>query len=109
MLSLNQAKSSYELVNASSLNSLKTAVFRQATDYAHLRSQWQLLDQQQRREIDARRTIAHNAFIDSLNILSRNMAGQGEDNNWRAMLGDDRKIIGDFACYITFFLALKGR
>lgn len=68
MLSLNQAKLSYELVNQSSLNSLKDAVFRQAIDYAQLRSQWQLLDRQQRQEIDERRTIAHNAFIDSINI-----------------------------------------
>jgi len=109
MLSLNQAKLSYELVNQSSLKSLKNAVFRQAIDYAQLRGQWQLLDRQQRQEIDERHTIAHNAFIDSINILSRNMAKQDEDISWRAVLGDDRKVIGDFACYIAQFLALQAR
>ena len=109
MLSLSQARSCYDQINQSSLNSLKNAVFRQAIDYAQLRCQWQLLDRQQRQEIDERRTIAHNTFIDSINILSRNMAKQGEDINWRATLGDDRKIVGDFACYIVLFLSLQAR
>ena len=109
MLSLSQARCCYNQINQSSLSSLRAAVFRQAIDYAHLRCQWQLLDRQQRQEIDERRTIAHNAFIDSINILSRNMAGQGEDISWRATLGNDRKVIGDFACYIALFLALQAR
>ncbi len=109
MLSFNQAKSCYDQINNSSLNSLRAAVFRQAIDYTFLRTQWQMMDRQQRQEIDARRTITHTAFIDTVNILSRNMAEQNEDNSWRAVLGDDRKVIGDFACYINLFLSLSAR
>jgi hypothetical protein len=59
--------------------------------------------------MDQRRTLAHNAFIDSVNIMSRNMDKENEDNLWRAVLGDDRKIIGDFACYVHMFLGLEAR
>jgi len=59
--------------------------------------------------MDQRRTLAHNAFIDACNIMSRNMGKNDEDNSWRAALGEDRKVIGDFACYIHCFLGLEAR
>lgn len=109
MLPAAHARTCYEIINETSLESLKLALYRHAVEYAKFRSQWRFLTIDQRREIDPTRTIAHNAFIDSANILSRNMAKQGEDNSWRAALGDDRKIIGDFACYIALYLALESR
>ena len=63
----------------------------------------------QRKEMDQRRTLAHNSFIDACNIKSRNMGQNDEDNSWRAELGDDRKIIGDFACHIHCFLGIECR
>lgn len=59
--------------------------------------------------MDAGRTRAHNAFIDACNILSRQMARPGEDVAWRARLRSDRKILGDFACYLHCLLGLKAR
>jgi hypothetical protein len=109
MLSANQARHCYVQINETSLVSLKRSLYQLAIDYATTRSRWPLMDQEQRNEIDTRRTMAHNAFIDSVNILSRNMVKQEEDNSWRAILGDDRKVIGDFACYVAFFLALEAR
>jgi len=55
------------------------------------------------------KTVSHDAFIDSCNILSRNMAKAGEDNSWREVLGDNRKEIGDFACYLSCILGIKAR
>ena len=55
------------------------------------------------------RRSAHNVFIDACNIMSRNMIKNGEDASWRKELGDDRKVIGDFACYISFVLGIKAR
>ncbi|MFZ1641935.1 MAG: hypothetical protein WAV07_11025 [Candidatus Contendobacter sp.] len=32
---------------------------------------------------------------------------RGETIGWRALLGDDRKNIGDFACYLHCLLGVK--
>jgi hypothetical protein len=37
------------------------------------------------------------------------MADNDEDITWRKMLGDDRKAIGDFACYLHCILAIQAR
>lgn len=109
MLSASQARTCYDQIKVTFMESLKISLYRQAIDYANIRSQWLLMSLEQRKEIDSHRTHAHNVFIDSANILSRNMAKQGEDNSWREILGDDRKVIGDFSCYIDLFLALEAR
>lgn len=33
----------------------------------------------------------------------------GENATWRKELGDDRKTIGDFACYLNFIFDIKAR
>ncbi len=58
---------------------------------------------------DRQRTAAHNAFIDAANILSRAMGQAGQDNEWRRVLGDDRKVIGDFACFLVAHLGVLAR
>jgi len=98
-----------EEIDKTSLSSLRQGVLTAAIRYAHLRATWLLADPQQRAEMDAARTAAHNAFIDSVNILSRSQAKSGEDNTWRAALTDDRKTIGDFACHVHTFLSLRAR
>jgi hypothetical protein len=50
------------------------------------------------------RTSAHDAFIDACNILTRAMRRSGEEASWRDTLGDDRKVIGDFACHLHSLL-----
>ena len=62
-----------------------------------------------RAELETARSSAHDAFIDACNILSRNMAARGESVEWRQELGDDRKRIDDFACWLTLSLALSAR
>lgn len=84
-------------------------LIKKAFRYARIRADWALMDTEQKQTRDLERTAAHNAFIDACNILSRNMAGQGLDIKWREQLGYDRKVIGDFACYIHAVLGLKNR
>lgn len=60
-------------------------------------------------ELGATRTRAHNALIDGLNILSRQAAQAGHSIRWRERLGDDRKVIGDFACHLHAILGLRAR
>lgn len=96
-------------VEGSQQASLRLDLVRAAIDYSNLRVQWKLAMPEQRVEMDASRSRSHNAFIDTCNILSRNMLKAGENNDWRNTLGDDRKAIGDFACYIVLFLGLSAR
>jgi len=37
------------------------------------------------------------------------MGKAGEDNSWRMKLGDDRKDLGDFACYLHCLLGILSR
>ena len=80
-----------------------------AVRYAQMRSDWRVKDKIWRTAMDAERTRAHDAFIDACNILSRNMGQRGLNNGWRARLGEDRKVIGDWACFIHCFLGLEVR
>lgn len=109
MLSHQSARNCIAAIQNSSLADLRSDLYRTASAYARIRAEWQLASRDERLAMDQRRTLAHNAFIDSVNIMSRNMAKAGEDNSWRAVLGDDRKVIGDFACYIHLFLGLEAR
>ena len=74
-----------------------------------MRVEWSLMSAAERLEVDRQRTAAHDAVIDAVNILSRSMAKAGLDNEWRRVLGDDRKDIGDFACFLVAHLGVMGR
>jgi len=56
--------------------------------------------------MEAGRTAAHNALIDACNIMSRNMCETDEGIEWRRELGDERKRIGDFACWLHALLGI---
>ncbi len=66
-------------------------------------------DIQQRIEMENLRESKHNVFIDACNILSRNMLKKNENADWRIFIGNDRKVLGDFACYIHCILGIKAR
>ena len=80
-----------------------------AVRYARLRADWRLTSREGRREMDSARRHAHDAFIESCDILSRAMLKNGESTEWRRQLGDDRPILGDFACYLHCLLGLAAR
>ena len=88
---------------------LRQDLICRAIRYARLRSDWQVSTPEARQKMDAERTAAHNTFIDACNILTRDMQRQGLDIAWRAHLGEDRKEIGDFACYLHCILGLRAR
>ncbi|MCR5595544.1 MAG: hypothetical protein K6G12_06835 [Lachnospiraceae bacterium] len=84
-------------------------VLKAAAHYTNIRNEWEVMDNVQRAAADKGRTVAHNSFIDSLNIISRIMEKEGVDNSWREQLGDARKRIGDFACFITYITGISNR
>ena len=82
-------------------------VFAAAVKYSQSRAGWPLWDREKRMGEDSARTSRHNQVIDSLNILARYLKAQGKAAMWRDVLGEDRKRIGDFACYLVFVGSLK--
>lgn len=97
----------YTTVQNSKLTELQKLLYKAAVHYATIRAEWefQAFDE----KLDANRTIVHNRFIDSCNILSREQAKIGEDNSWRSTIGTDRKLIGDWACYLSCFIGIRNR
>lgn len=109
MLKYDTAINCYSLILESNLSPLRRELFQKALEYARIRAQGMVSSLEQRKDMNQRRTLAHNSFIEACNIMSRNMEKNDEDNSWRADLGDDRKVIGDFACYIHCFLGIEAR
>ncbi len=97
-----------DTIKRSSLDELRDDFLQRCIDYARLRAQWTLLSKEARLEMDRHRTLTHNALISSRNALVRNMRAVSEDVAWSDDLSDDRRLIGDFACYVACHLALAG-
>lgn len=83
--------------------------FQRACSYAEIRAQWSFWSRERRQQEDAGRTGKHNVFIDSLNILCRLLNKEGIETPWREQLGDQRKRIGDFACFAAYITELNNR
>ena len=80
-----------------------------ALEYASIRGGWLLLSKDEKMEQDKGRTIRHDSVITRINILARYLESIGKDISWRKDLGDSRKRIGDFACYVALFYGLSAR
>jgi glutathione S-transferase len=91
------------------LRGLRRAWLVAAVRYAQARAEWHLAPREERIAQDQHRTQLHEAFIDSCNALSRNLSQLEKDFGWRRRLGDDRKTIGDLACYLHCLLGLEAR
>ena len=99
----------FQAVDSTSQKKLRDHFYKLAIRYAVIRAQWNFISVGDKIETNDERTRLHNTLIDSLNILARNMATAGEDNTWRKTLGDNRKLIGDFACYAVAWLGIRQR
>ena len=88
---------------------LRNQLIEHAVNYARIRVDWKLMDVEERKKMDDLRASTHTVFINSCNILSRYMKNNGMDSSWREKLTEDRKVIGDFACYLHCILGLRAR
>ena len=84
-------------------------ILKAAFEYTSIRCKWELMDREEKINEDNYRTACHDTFISSLNSLSGRAAAEGVDLSWREELGDDRKRIGDFACYIAYINGIANR
>ncbi len=108
-MKLEEAELVYTKIKSSELTDLVNNLVMIGVRYARIRVDWYLSSTQERNEMDDERTIAHDAFISSCDILARNMANHGEDSSWRNILGKNRKDIGDFACWLHLIIGIKAR
>ena len=96
-------------IRETTLSDLREDLVNLAVRYARMRADYGLAGAERRGDLEIDRTACHNALIASCDILARNMAKHGEDAGWREQLGDDRKIVGDFACYLHAILGVLAR
>ena len=86
-----------------------------ANKYNAFRAAWCVWSREEKLDKDASRTACHDSMIVKFNQLARYLKMQGKDTAWRDKLGyveDDpynRKVIGDFACYIVFVNSICAR
>ena len=99
----------YQSILTSHLGEVRKSLLKAAVRYATIRGEWHFLSREERDESDTERTAAHNHFIDCCNILSRQQVLYKEDTSWRTDITDDRKMIGDFACYLSCFIGIQNR
>lgn len=108
-MDLTVAESVLAATATTTLTSLRRAFLEAAVRYSQARAAWALAEPGERASMDESRTAAHDALIDACNILSRGMRDRGEGNEWRRVLGEDRREIGDFACYVHCPLGVGAR
>ena len=77
--------------------------------YSVVRAKWEVWDRETKIKEDEGRTLKHNSVIDAFNILARLIKSEDIDISWRDRLGDDRKRIGDFACFLTYMVGINNR
>lgn len=80
-----------------------------AVAYANVRAGWLLLSNDEKMEQDKGRTYKHDSVINRVNILARYFEKTGKEVSWREDLGESRKTIGDFACYVSLVYGLRAR
>jgi len=86
---------------------LRRDVLKRAFHYTEYRFRWGLYTPEERAENDSRRTSAHNAFMDAVNIYVRYM--NGSRGTALEGMGPDRRENGDLACRIVYEEALANR
>lgn len=106
-MTIEEVNKYYMTIKKTSFIELKQDLITAAIKYATIRSEWSMMTRNEKLEKDSYRTLSHNSFISICNALSRNMSKVGEDSTWRNEIGNDRKIIGDFACYINCIVGLE--
>lgn len=119
-----KARKIFESINKSSRDVELLDLKRTAIRYAQMRTKRLLaaldkdeLTQEENNNIEDERTRLHNLFIQSCSVLCRNMYQNGEDNtlllelvkDGKNLSSEERKIIGDLACYIHCMLAIQSR
>ena len=88
---------------------LRDDFYQACLRYSNLRFKWYFSDLDKKKEMDKERTAAHNALISSWNVLCRYMNNQNIECNSKELFPNDRKNIGDLACYLCAIIGIMSR
>ncbi|MTB35397.1 hypothetical protein [Streptococcus uberis] len=80
-----------------------------SVDYSQARGEWLLLSREEKHVKDDMRTTKHNKFIYTLKIFIAYSKQKGYDFPWFESIKDNRKQLGDLACYISYIYAVNAR
>ena len=80
-----------------------------AAEYTNIRNRWETMSLEEKIEQDKSRSLCHEGFMTSLNIISRLAKQEDIDISWWEELGQDRKRRGDFACFVTYITGISNR
>lgn len=86
---------------------LRRDVLKGAFQYVDHRFHWELYSREEKMDKDRSRTIAHNAFMDAVNIYLRYL--NRINGTQQEGLGEDRRKNGDLACRIVYEVAVRNR
>jgi len=77
--------------------------------YSNLRFKWYVSDIDKKKDLDQERTASHNSLISCWNALCRYMNNQNIELNSKALFPNDRKNIGDLACFFCAIIGIMSR
>jgi hypothetical protein len=103
------ARELFQAISISKCQDRWRDLLAKAATYARIRVDWILADKAKQSAMGEQRTAHHNAFIAACDELAEVMTDAGEETAWRERLGEDRKIIGDFACFVHCILGQIAR
>ena len=86
-----------------------TTFVQVCVEYTSARGKWLTLSREEKQSFDEARTIIHNKVIYQLKLLKGLAHEQCNDISWFETFNDDRKRIGDFACYVAYIYAVNAR
>jgi len=98
------AKEIFKSISGSRCQDEWRDLINKATIYARVRVDWLKAEQKERHLLGEERSAYHDALIASCQTMADAMTNAGEDTNWRQLLGNDRKGVGDFACFVHCIL-----
>jgi hypothetical protein len=108
-MELKEALQIFETLKGTKHNQAFEWMVKSAVRYAGIRVEWYFAKMAEQSIMEDERTIAHDAFIHSCDVLSIKMIENGESTAWRIAIGSDRKSIGDFACLVHAIIGIKAR
>ena len=78
--------------------------------YAEVRGSYLTIPRHQRtNDFEAGRSAKHNDVIRNLNSFKRLAEQAGHSTTWFDQFQNDRKRMGDFACYVSYVYAVNAR
>lgn len=99
--------------NDMEFNRLWKIMIENAINYSNMRAKYSLQNLAERSEMfDSSRTNKHNIFMYSLEDIVFYMKEKNWNTDWFNQIGtikNDRKRLGDFACYLVFIYSLNAR